>query len=719
MPDAMVAPPSPRRDLGRLFSPRSIALVGASRNAVSISGQPLHHLKAGGYRGRLYPVNPNCAEILGVRSYPSVAALPEIPDLALILVAAHRVPGALEDCGAKGIPFALIVTSGFAETDAEGRRAQRDIVAIARRHDLGIIGPNCQGMLNITDGVAAGFGVPFLRRYRDGPVSVISQSGGFGGAILMMADEEGLGFRHFVTTGNECDIGTLDLIEYFCADPGTRVIAAYMEGLQDARRLLDVGRTALDARKPLLIWKAGNTAVGARAVASHTANLAGSATLYRAAFRQIGAIEVSDVAELADCAKAFAPGRLSRGDRVAVVTTSGGAGIVMADRYSESGMQIPALGAESLRRLRALLPDFASLDNPIDTTAGIIDQPGRLREVLAIIAADPNIDCLSLACAALSGEVGLRIAEAAVAVHRECDKPLFLAWNAPADLARDAYALVDGAGMPRFRTPVRCADALSALCRYSRALARHAARDAERPARIERPAARQALRARPADLAEFEAKRLLAQYGIPVTRERLATSIEQARRIAADMGYPLAMKIQSAAIPHKTEAGGVRLGLADREAVEAAWHEITANAARHAPQAAIDGILLQEQVEGATELIVGVNNDPLFGPAVMVGLGGIYAEVMNDVSVRLAPVTRTGALAMIRELRAYPILDGARGRPRADIDAVAEVIASVSALAIDLREELAELDINPLFVLPQGRGAKAGDALIKPRKAVP
>lgn len=704
-------------NLERLFSPRSVAVIGASQKADSISGQPLRYLKSHGYRGKLFPVNPHRAEILGERSYPSVSALPEVPDLALIVLAAHRVPPALEACGAKGIPFAVIVSSGFAESDAAGRKAQLEIVDIARRYGVGVIGPNCQGLMNITDGVAAGFGTPFTRRYRDGPVSVLSQSGGFGGAILMMADEEGLGFRHFVTTGNECGITSLDLIEHFCADSRTKVIAAYIEGLKDARRLLDVGRKALDAGKPLLIWKAGNTAIGARAVASHTANLAGSKTLYQAAFRQIGAIEVSDVAQLADCAKAFAPGRLPRGNRVAVVTTSGGAGIVMADRYTEAGMQIPALADETLARLRVLLPDFAALENPIDTTAGIIDQPGRLHEALSVIAADPNVDCLSLACAALYGEVGMQIAEAVTAVQRDCDKPIFLAWNAPPDLARDAYALVDREGIPRYRTPVRCADALSAVCRYSRALAAHAARKTESVARIERPAIRDALRASRADLAEFEAKRVLAEYGIPVTRERLATTREAAERLAAEIGYPLVMKIVSPDILHKTEVDGVRLGVADREALRTAWDGILAGVKRHAPRAVIEGILLQEQVEGAIELIVGVNNDPLFGPAVMVGLGGIYAEIMQDVCVRLAPIAGSEASAMIRELRAFPILDGARGRPKADLDALAGVITSLSALAIDLHEELSELDVNPLFVLPEGRGARAGDALIRPRGA--
>jgi acyl-CoA synthetase (NDP forming) len=695
----------------RLFSPASIAIVGASATAGSISGQPLLHLMACGYRGRLYPVNPNHEAIHGVKCFPSVESLPEAPDLAVIVVAAHRVAAVVASCGTHGIPFALVISSGFAETDEAGKRAQRELVDVAGQHGIRVIGPNCQGMMNVTEDLAAGFGAPFSMRFRKGPVSVVSQSGGFGCGILVMASEEGLGFRHFVTTGNECDVSTLELIEHFCDDEGTRVIAAYIEGLTDGRRLLEVGRKALRARKPLLIWKGGTSEVGARAVASHTANMTSSAALYRAAFRQIGAIEVNDVPELADIAAGFVPGRLPRGKRVAVVTTSGGAGIVMADRYSEAGMQMPALTEETRARLKEHLPAFASLANPIDTTAGVIDRGSQLREVLSLIAADPNIDCLSLACAQLSGEVAMRIAEAVVAVYGETDKPFFLAWNAPPHLAQDAYALVDAVGVPRFRTPGRCARAMSALCSYAQSLRNEQAREPVSATASHGAKFRVSTSTR-GTLAEFEAKKVLAHYGIPTTRERLAGTIEDARRLAAEVEYPLVMKIQSRDIPHKTEAGGVAMGIGDETSLHSGFETILASARRYAPNAKLDGILLQEQVTGAMEMIVGVHNDRVLGPAVLVGLGGIYSEILDDAAIRFVPVTRTEALAMIRELRAFRILDGARGRPRSDVDALADVICSVSAMAVDLGDDLVELDINPLFVFEDGRGAKAGDALL-------
>lgn len=704
----------PRSALDCLMSPSSIAIIGASGSAGSISSQPLKHLRARGFKGRVYPVNPGRDEVDGVRCYPSVESLPETPDLAVVVLAARRVPAAVAACGARGIPVALVISSGFAEADDAGKQLQRELVDVARSCGIRIVGPNCQGVMNIEEDMAAGFGAPFSLRYGKGPVSVVSQSGGFGCGILVMASEEGLGFRHFVTTGNECDLGALDLIEYFIDDPGTQVIAVYIEGLKDGRRFMEVGTRALRAGKPLLVWKGGTSDAGARAVASHTANLTSPARLYRAAFRQVGAIEVNDVPELADIATGLVAGRMPRGLRVAVVTTSGGAGVVMADRYSEAGIQIPSLTEATLVRLKQCLPPFASLGNPIDTTAGVIDSADRLRDVLELIASDPNIDCMSLACAQLSGEVATRIAEAVVAVYRRTDKPFFLAWNAPAHLAQDAYALVDAAGVPRFRTPGRCAKALSALCHYAD---RH--RSARAPGAVAAAAGagptvtREYVVSADGPLAEFEAKRILADFGIPRTRERLARTVDEACRLAEEVGYPLVIKVQSRDVPHKTDAGGVELGVANEASLRAAWARIDASVRARVPGAKVDGMLLQEQVSDGHEMIVGINNDPVLGPAIVVGAGGIYSEVLDDIAIRFAPVTKADALDMIRELRTYPLLDGARGKPRLDVDALADVVCRVSAVALSLGESLDELDINPLFVLREGLGVRAGDALLK------
>jgi len=621
----------------------------------------------------------------------------------------------LRQCGEKGVPFAVVLTSGFAEIGEAGAQAQAEIAALAERYRIGVIGPNCQGMMNIADDVYLGFGAPFGLTYRKGAVSLTSQSGAFGNAVLMLAEQEGLGFRNYLSTGNESCTTTLDLVDYFIGDPGTGVIAAYVEGFKDANRFVALGRKALAAGKPLLMWKVGNSEAGAKAAASHTANLGGAPALYRAAFRQAGAIEVSDVTDLADCAHALLAKRLPRGNRIAIVTISGGAGILMADRCTEAGLELPALAPETVAKLREIVPTFAALNNPIDVTAGILDDPDIFRKALRLIAGDPNVDMIGLPLAAVGGAVGTTLAREVAALRKETDLPILVAWNAPENSANGAYAILGAAGVPRYRTPVRCARGFDALWQYARARRRLDEIGNERALLIECPEQRDAIRGRKQDLAEFEAKRVLAAYGIPVTRETLATTRDEAVRAAEAIGFPVALKIQSAGIPHKTESGGVRIGVADGKVVATAYDEIIANARRHAPDAHIDGVLVQEMVSGATEVILGVNNDPLFGPAIMFGLGGVFTEVLKDVTFRLAPVTRSEALEMIREIRAFKVLDGARGRPKADIEALADAILRLAALALDQRNEIAELDVNPLFVLPAGQGVKAGDALIKPR----
>ncbi len=704
------------QDLERLFNPRSVAVIGASRNVKSISGQPLWALAGHGYRGRLYPVNPKYDEVEGHRCYPSVEALPEVPDLALILVAAAGVPGMLREVGRKGIAFCIIFSSGFSETGEAGRALQAEIAAIAREYGIGVVGPNCQGMIGVTDDVYAGFGSAFSGDcFRKGTLSMTTQSGGFGYGVIILAEEAGLGFRSLVSTGNESGLTTTDFIDWFVRDPQTRVIGAYMEGVKDAYRLLEVGDRALLADKPVLVWKVGNTEVGGRAALSHTANLGGALALYEAAFEQRGMIRVRDANELIDYTQAFASGKRPAGNRVAIVTISGGGGILMADQCVESGLSVGPLTPESERKLKDIIPAFGSWQNPIDITAGIFNNPEMLAQAMRIIVDDPSVDSIVVINASLQGDIALARAKELVELDRTTSKPIMTAWSARTKFAEAAYRTLAEAGIPRYPTPVACAKALAALTRFAEAQRRRGRERAEPVLSLERPQARALLAARTADLAEHEAKALVAQYGIPVTREVLATDRSQAVAAAREIGFPVVMKVQSADIAHKTEAGGVALGLADAAAVERAWDSIMASARAVVPGARIEGISVQEMVSGGTELIVGVQNDPLFGPAVMVGLGGIYAEVFRDTSFRLAPLTRSVAEAMVRELKCFPLLDGARGRPKADVEALVDALLALSAMAVDLRDGLSELDINPLVVLERGRGVRALDALARPR----
>jgi acyl-CoA synthetase (NDP forming) len=706
-----------RTDFERLFNPRAIAIIGASQDFITISGQPLKHLQSHGYKGNLYPVNPRYQEVAGIKCYPSLTDVPETPDLVLVLVNASRVADILRQCGVKGVPYVIIFSSGFSEIGGGGIDLQQQLAQIAREHDIGVIGPNCQGMINIADNVYAGFGSVFSSDYEPGPVSMVSQSGGFGFSVMNLSSKDGgLAFRQMVTTGNEIGVSTLDFIEYFIRDAKTKIIAGYVEGLKDAARLIDVGQKAMAAGKPILMWKVGNTEQGQRAAASHTANLGGAMALYRAAFKQEGIIQVDDIQDVVDYGRAFLSGRLPRGNRLAIITISGGAGILMTDECVGGGMQLAELAPQTLDKLREFIPSFGSLLNPIDVTAAIFNDLTLINRTLQTIIDDPGVDCVAMINASLQGDLARTIAAEIVNVAKKTDKPVFLAWSARDVVAQEAYALLDAARIPHYKSPVRCGRAMVAVSWYAEAKRRNEAQRNETPLVIEKPAARQALTGRTEDIAEHEAKRILADYGIPVTEEWLATTSEEAAEFGKRIGYPVALKIQSPDISHKTEAKAVRLDIAGEAELKAAYDEVLANARAYRSNARIEGVLVQQMLKGGTEAILGVSNDPLFGPAVMFGLGGIFAEVLKDVAFRLAPVTISVAREMIAEIKGYPLLAGARGKPPADIDALADTIVRLSALAVDLKEHLAELDINPLFVMEKGKGVKAADALIRPKK---
>jgi acyl-CoA synthetase (NDP forming) len=705
-----------RTDLERFFSPRSIAIIGASQDFMTISGQPLKHLKSHQYKGKLYPVNPRYQEVGGEKCYASLAELPETPDLVLVLVNASRVADILRQCGEKGVPYVIIFSSGFSETGGDGVTLQKKLADIAREYGIGVIGPNCQGMMNVADGVFAGFGSVFFTDYEPGPVSMVSQSGGFGFSVMNLSSKDGgLKFRQMVTTGNEIGISTLDFMDYFIRDPQTEIIAGYLEGARDAHRIPEIGDKALAAGKPILMWKVGNTEQGQKAAASHTANLGGAMALYKAAFRQKGIIQVEDIQDVVDYGRAFQSGRLPKGNRLAIITISGGAGILMTDECISRGMQLAELAPDTLAKLREFVPSYGSLGNPVDVTAAIFNDLTLIKRTLQAIMDDPGVDCIAMINASLQGEIAHKVATEIVAVAQETDKPIFVAWSARDAVAPEAYDLLDVARIPHYKSPVRCGRALAAMSWYAQAKRRNLVQRDEQPLLIIKDEIKQILSVKSGDVSEYAAKAILADYGIPVTREELATSRDQALAIARRIGYPLAIKVQSPEISHKTEARAVRLGISSDAELGAAYDEVLRNAKAYKSGALIEGVLVQEMVGGGIEAILGVTNDPLFGPAVMFGLGGIFAEVLKDVAFRLAPVTPSVAREMIEEIKGYPVLAGARGKPPTDVDALADAIVRLSALAVDLKDHVAELDINPLFVMEKGRGVKAADALIKLR----
>ena len=697
----------------QMFHAKSIAIVGASTQDGTPSGQPLLHLKNLGYQGTVYPVNPKYESVRGWKCYPSVAALPAVPDVALIAVAAERAKDMLAHCGQKGIKVVIVITSGFAEMGDAGIAAQAELVRVAKQYGITMLGPNCQGMISVGQGFSLGFGAPYGNVYNKGPISMTSQSGAWGNTVMMLANAAGLGFQNYQSTGNEAVTTSLDLVDWYLDDPGTGMVVSYVEGFQDAQRVVGIGRKALAVGKPWLLWKVGSSDAGARAAASHTANLGGSTALYKAAFRQSGILEVNDVTELADRAHALLAGRKPKGNRVAVVTLSGGAGVLMADHCAKVGLELPELSTETTQALKTLLPAFAGLNNPIDVTGNIAARTENLIDSLRLVVNDPVVDILAVCLAAAGGPAGIALAQAVALVSTETEKPVLVAWTANLATTQDGYDVLKAAKVPRYDTPVRCVDGMDAIWRFAKAQA-DCTRIANEPVlALHRPLQQKALMGRTQDLAEHQAKQVLADYGIAVTREALAVNAEAAVQQAQSIGFPVALKIMSPDIPHKTEAGGVQIGLQDAAAVRRAFTEIMASATAYAPTAQIEGVLVQAMVSGGVEVILGVNNDPLFGPAIMFGLGGIFAEVMKDVSFRLAPLTRSEVMEMIQEIKAFPVLNGARGRPKADIEALADTIVKLAALAVDLKDQVAEIDINPLFVLPAGQGVVAADALIR------
>lgn len=701
---------SDRTDWKLLFEPRGIAVIGASRDLKRIGGQPVKYLSSYGYPGRVYPVNPNYEEIAGLKCYPGVAAIDGPCDVALVAVNARAVPQALRDCGAKGVRFAVVLSSGFRETGEAGAALEREMLAAAREHGIRVIGPNCQGYLNLANRMYATFGVLGLEpELKQGPVSTVSQSGGFGFGIVTQCEQAGVGFRCIVSSGNESDVDTPELIDAYAQDPGTQVIVGYIEGVRDGRALMRAADRALREGKPLLMWKTGNSDAGKKASLSHTAALTGSYDVYRAAYRQAGILEVRDIDEISDATRAFLGRRLPRGNRVAALGSSAGSCILFADRCAELGLEMATLLPETEAALAKVLPAFGSPRNPVDVTADVFNDLSAFLRAVELVLGDPNVDQLGVLYAGLSGEIALACNRAVAEAAAKSGKPVMLAWTARRHRAEAAYKLVEAAGIPYFTSPVRLANAAGALAGFARFRERAHSRSALFP---EGGAAPPMLTARAGALSETESKALVAAWGVPATRDVLVPSRDDPVAAARGLAYPLAVKIASADIAHKSEAGGVALGIRNAAELAAAVEQVTASARAHAPKARIEGVLACEMVTDGVEMLLGVIDDPVFGPTVALGLGGVAAEALRDVAYRVAPFDEAEARAMIAELRGARILGAFRNRPPADVEALARAVARVSQAAWSLRGRLAELDINPLFVRPQGKGVVAGDALV-------
>jgi acetate---CoA ligase (ADP-forming) len=691
----------------RLFHPRGVAIIGASSDLTRIGGHPIKAMLNAGYKGGIFLVNPKYQEMHGRKCYPDAQSIGQQCDLAIIAVPAPAVANAIRDCGRAGISHAVVLTAGFRETGAEGRQLEAELKRAVRESGVRMVGPNCQGMLSLEARVWAAFGsVADETDFRLGSVSCAFQSGGFGYAIVNLAEAQGLGFRYCVSSGNETDIDTPELLAAFLDDVGTSAIFTYLEGTPDARRLLDVGRKSLETGKPVMIWKAATTDAGIKAAASHTANMTGSYDLYRAALRQSGLIEVDDVEPIVDIAKLFAQGRSPKGNSVGVLSISGGSGIVYADAAVRGGMTLPPFSEQTLMALRRIVPSFGSPENPADVTAGFFNDMTLFTSALEIVLADPRLDQLSILLASISGPSAQRAAEAIAAVANRTDKPLHVAWSGRHAKSPEAIKAFNAAGIPFITTPVRLARAAAVLARFAadrRRLLPRRTPQVSLPADLDLPAAA-------ASLSETESKAVLRAFEVPIAREVLLSPGADATAGAAGLRSPFAVKIVSRDIPHKTEAGGVKLGVA-REDLGAAVRGVIDSALKAKPDAKIDGVLVAEMAQGI-EVLIGVINDESFGPTIALALGGVLTEVLQDVTYRIAPFDLDTAREMIAELRGARLFDGYRGKPAADKEALAQTLVAVAKMAAALAPRLQELDINPVFVGAEGEGVVAADALL-------
>lgn len=716
----------PAPDLEKFFRPESIAIIGASSDRATINGKPLYYLKRHGYRGTIYPINPKYRSIDDLPCFPTIGDVPGPVDLALIAVNYRLVPQVLEECVRRGVRFATIFSSGFAEAGEEGRRAQQHIARLARQSGLRICGPNCQGAVDLYHRTAAAFSasldpVPFV----PGPLGFVTQSGALGFSIFNLAQEQGIGFSYVVSTGNEVDLDCVDFMNFMLDDANTRMVFAYLETIRDGDRFGQLADKARRLGKPLAVLKVGRSEVGSRAAASHTAALTGSDQVFDALVRQKGILRVQDIEEFIDLAKAMT--RLSvvpYGARLGIVSTSGGGGVLCADLAADHGLLVPDLREETVARIREAIPAFGSPVNPVDMTAQVINTAEGFSTVLQAMVEDPGVDCLLVVITMIVGNSGLRMAQDLAKMKAVSTKPIVVVWTAGRQLMEAPFAVLRKAGVPLYQSPARAIRALATWMRSADKLRAEAVHEAAvllgTPRIPSAPAFPPTLcDAQDGPLSEHQSKALLAAFGIDVTREEVVTSPEEALRAAHAIGYPVAVKIDSPDILHKSDAGLVRLHVAEDAELLAAYREILERAKTAVPDARIHGVLIQEMIPRGTEVIVGVNRDPQFGPTVMFGLGGIFVEILRDVAMRVAPLDEKEARAMIREIRGYRILDGARGRAKADVDALARLLVAVSHMALALGPRLAELDLNPVIVLEEGRGLKVADALAVVRAVPP
>ncbi len=696
--------------LDSFFAPASIALIGASRDHEKIPGRLLSMLRKNEYPGKLYPINPNYDDIDGLKCYKSIADIGAPVDLTIIIIPARVVISALEECAAVGVRNAVIISSGFAEEGGDSAAMQDQIVAIAKRTGMRISGPNAEGFLSEVQKVAATFSptvdvkpghVPLVATQRR--IAIVAQSGGIGFAIKHRAKALGVAISYCVSAGNESDLGAGEFLDYMVQDASTDVVLLFIEGIRDVDKFLVAAKRAADSGKPVIVTKVGRSGAGERAAASHTASMAGWSAAYDAVFAKYGFIVSNDLDEAVTIAAVLTSNPLPKGDRVAVLTVSGGAGIWGADTVSMQGLKVPELSDGLQTEIKKLMPSYGAAGNPIDVTAQGAGSGGLQKSIDLLIASD-EVDAI-LVVLSLSSEVRIPFKEAELKpVITAQNKPVvFYSYTLPSMFARTELAK---SGVVVLSGLTHVGVAMRRLVDCAKFKLAPPAGDAGLPLRD------LSAHLASAKLSEWDSKSLLREAGIALPDETLVANRDELDAAIARSGFPLVMKIQSRDIPHKSEVGGVRVNIAAKGEAFTAYRALLEDAARHRPGADIQGVLVGPMAKKGVEIIVGTMTDATFGPMIMVGLGGITTELFRDVIYRPAPVSAAEASAMLAELKAAPLLNGFRSAAKADVTALSGLIAQVSVLAARHGQDIAEIELNPVLVHAEGQGVTIVDALV-------
>ncbi len=689
--------------LDMFSNPRSIAVIGASADPQKLGNAVLVNLIESGFPGEIYPINLKENEILDLKAYPSVLDVPSPVDLVVIVVPGRFVVDVLEESGQKGVKGAIIISAGFGEAGPEGKKREQELLDIAERYEMRLIGPNCLGVIDTYIPMNASFaaGTP-----EQGTIAFMSQSGALCTAILDYALAEHIGFSHFVSTGNKADVDEVALFMAWRDDENTDAIIAYIEGIKDGPSFIEEARKTA-REKPIIAVKSGRTASGSQAVASHTGSLAGSDQAYSAAFKQAGVIRADTVQDLFDLSTAFAYQPPLQGNRIAIVTNAGGPGVMATDALEQQGLQLARFQPETQEKLAEALPAAANVHNPVDVLG---DAPAeRYGAALRAVLKDEGVDGILIILTPQTSTEIVETARAVITAGTDSDKPIMGCWMGKQETAAGIYDLSQN-HVPNYPFPERAIDALGAMQRYN--LWKQQTETEIESFEVNEKAVRELFDKVRQDgrqgIGDAEAQAILHAYGLNTPRSTVAGTKDEAVAYCKEIGYPVVLKITSPDILHKSDAGGILVGVENETAVREGFDTLLQRAKDYDPQAEIWGIQIQEMITDAQEVIVGMNRDPQFGPLMMFGLGGIYVEVLEDVTFRVAPMSRGQAKQMIQEIRSYPLLTGVRGQAPSDREAIVDTILRIAQLASDF-PEIAELDINPLFVREEGEGAVAVD----------